>query len=425
MNKYHKPSQKDLDKLLVYYQNKEYIEAEYLANTITQNFPNHAFSWKVLGSIFKQSGRKQKALFANQKAVEINDLDPHSHNNLGNTLNELGRFDEAEKNYNKAIKLKPEFFEAHNNLGNVLKDLGKFEEAVRSYKKALELNPRFETAQYNLGTIMLEQHNFLEAIKYFKNCESQESKLKLLRTLYLLGDENLFYELLDDLLAQGENNTIIGSLINRSKIKFGKERKNPFCKDPLEYILETDLTKQYDFENIFVKSAIDILSNDLVPYRNQGYLTNGCQTAGNLFELEGIFSNELKNIIYSELEKYRIYFKDSKEGFIKNWPSNYYLYGWLISMNSGGELAPHMHDYGWVTCSIYINIPAKPKTDNGNLVLGIDDGEDLINKNKSTKKIINVTTGTLCIFPSSLLHYTIPFDSKEERIVLAFDVVPK
>jgi hypothetical protein len=28
----------------------------------------------------------------------------------------------------------------------------------------------------------------------------------------------------------------------------------------------------------------------------------------------------------------------------------------------------------------------------------------------------------LCLFPSSLLHYTIPFESNQERIVLAFDV---
>ena len=47
-----------------------------------------------------------------------------------------------------------------------------------------------------------------------------------------------------------------------------------------------------------------------------------------------------------------------------------------------------------------------------------------INKNKNTKKIIHVKTGDLCLFPASLLHYTIPFRSKEQRIVLAFDVVP-
>jgi hypothetical protein len=34
-------------------------------------------------------------------------------------------------------------------------------------------------------------------------------------------------------------------------------------------------------------------------------------------------------------------------------------------------------------------------------------------------------TGSLCLFPSSLHHYTVPFEEKEDRIVLAFDVIPK
>ena len=41
------------------------------------------------------------------------------------------------------------------------------------------------------------------------------------------------------------------------------------------------------------------------------------------------------------------------------------------------------------------------------------------------KKIINVVTGSMVLFPASLMHYTIPFESKEERIVLAFDVKEK
>ena len=40
-------------------------------------------------------------------------------------------------------------------------------------------------------------------------------------------------------------------------------------------------------------------------------------------------------------------------------------------------------------------------------------------------KGIDVVTGSLCLFPSSLLHYTIPFESEGNRIVLAFDVIPK
>ena len=39
---------------------------------------------------------------------------------------------------------------------------------------------------------------------------------------------------------------------------------------------------------------------------------------------------KFKKLFDAEIEKYRLHFKDSKEGFIKNWPTKYSLIGWLI-----------------------------------------------------------------------------------------------
>ena len=49
----------------------------------------------------------------------------------------------------------------------------------------------------------------------------------------------------------------------------------------------------------------------------------------------------------------------------------------------------------------------------------------IITADKGQKSTIDVVTGSLCLFPSSLHHYTVPFEGKEDRIVLAFDVIPK
>ena len=43
---------------------------------------------------------------------------------------------------------------------------------------------------------------------------------------------------------------------------------------------------------------------------------------------------------------------------------------------------------------------------------------------KADKIIMNVETGSFCIFPASALHHTLAFESDEDRIVLAFDVIP-
>ena len=93
-------------------------------------------------------------------------------------------------------------------------------------------------------------------------------------------------------------------------------------------------------------------------------------------------------------------------------------------MESYGELGPHMHEEGWLSGCLYINVPTKESPRSGNLVVCLDDDRPSFNPDRNTKKIIHVRTGHLCLFPASLMHYTIPFRSKEQRIVLAFDVVP-
>ena len=90
--------------------------------------------------------------------------------------------------------------------------------------------------------------------------------------------------------------------------------------------------------------------------RRQGLLTNGYQTDGNMFDFgtTDLTQDITQKVIHLEREKYQLRFEASTEGLIKNWPTNYGLYGWLISMKSGGELKPHMHENGWLSAEVYI-----------------------------------------------------------------------
>jgi len=225
------------------------------------------------------------------------------------------------------------------------------------------------------------------------------------------------------LINQGEVNAVIGSLSYCSETRYGVKKPNPFCSDPLKYIVKIDLNEQYDFESIFIKTARDILSDSSVSHQAQVHLSNGVQTAGNFFTLGKVSKTKIESILHAEIEKYRIRFKDSEEGFIKNWPASYTLGGWLVCMQSGGSLTAHIHDTGWITGSVYINVPRKTEVDSGNLVLRLSDQEPVAGVENSQETSLDVQTGNLCFFPSSLHHYTVPFE-EENRIVLAFDVIP-
>ena len=65
------PSQELLNSVLGHYQNGRFGDAEKLSVEITQEFPKNPFAWKVLGALFKQTGRLSESLIANQKSVQL------------------------------------------------------------------------------------------------------------------------------------------------------------------------------------------------------------------------------------------------------------------------------------------------------------------------------------------------------------------
>jgi protein O-GlcNAc transferase len=158
-----KPSPDKLSKLIKYYQDRQYVDAEKLAASITKEFPEHQFAWKVLGVVLIQIGRLSESLISTQKSVELNPLDSEAHYNLGITLKGLDRLNEAEASYRKALTLKPNYAEAYNNLGITLKHLGRLNEAEEYYRKAITLKPNYAEAYYNLANTLKELGRLNEA----------------------------------------------------------------------------------------------------------------------------------------------------------------------------------------------------------------------------------------------------------------------
>ena len=96
-------------------------------------------------------------------------------------------------------------------------------------------------------------------------------------------------------------------------------------------------------------------------------------------------------------------------------------------MKTGGFLKSHNHEYGWITGSFYLQIPKyiANGNDSGNIAFTYQ-GPRYPEKDKHFNLTVKkIETRDICIFPSSLFHYTIPFKSSEERICFVFDLVQK
>lgn len=100
---------------------------------------------------------------------------------------------------------------------------------------------------------------------------------------------------------------------------------------------------------------------------------------------------------------------------------------WSIRLRPGGLHLSHIHSHGWISSALYVDVPndlADSPGQEGWLQFGVPllpegevAGEPL--------RVIPPVNGRLALFPSIFWHGTKPFHEGEQRLTVAFDVVPR
>jgi Flp pilus assembly protein TadD len=237
------PSQAVLHILLEHYQNGRYGDAEKLGISITQQFPHHQLSWKVLGAALNQTEKFQESLIPIQKAVRLDPKDAEAHIMLGGTLQELGRLVDAEASHKKAIALKPDFAAGHFCLGTTLQKLGRLEDAEASYRKSIALNPNFLGAHINLGNTLGDLGRIEDAKASYIKAITLKPDHTSLKSDYALALWNLYgtaqsipeaKRWIDECLAADKNH--VDAKITSAALKFYQGDKADF-----DALMQSDL----------------------------------------------------------------------------------------------------------------------------------------------------------------------------------------
>jgi tetratricopeptide (TPR) repeat protein len=265
------PSEAEINNLLQYFNNGQYADAENVARSITQEFPNHQFAWKVLGAVLEQAGKLSDSLVASQKSVQLVPQDAEAHFNLGNVLRGLARLEEAEASYRQAIASKSDFTLAHNNLGAALYDLGRLNEAEASYRKAIASKSDFALAHNNLGITLHElgklneaEASFRQALKIKSDYTEVYSNLGI--TLNALGSKEGALKQFERCLQlkRGENPDNHRSFRTISKAKIDHDIEQ------FEYLAVSgyDIKKFSELATLYKKVSSEInctLDTDILP----------------------------------------------------------------------------------------------------------------------------------------------------------------
>jgi len=99
---------------------------------------------------------------------------------------------------------------------------------------------------------------------------------------------------------------------------------------------------------------------------------------------------------------------------------------WSVRLRNRGFHTSHVHPRGWISSAFYVELPdvmAEGRTDEG--VLSFGKPGILTSPPLEAEYAVRPAPGMLVLFPSYFWHGTVPFQSPQPRLTVAFDAVPQ
>ena len=415
-----------INSLVENYQNRDYKSLVNNAQQYVEKNNSSAMAWNLLALGYRYTNNVEAALKIYEDLLRLNPGNFLLSTNLGNLYMAIGKISKAIDCFEVAFKKEPNHVSNLEALAIAYQDTGRNKEAIDCFKKVLALDEGKESARYHLARMLVRLNYYSEAIEHFDKTNYGLSKSHLLECLYYLGDKDKFYEHYRELINRKIINPLMASLGSHASIRFNiSNKENPFCSDPFNYIKKQNITDNNELNDDLISSILEFHKSGESDPKSQPLLSNGKQSSGNIFLNQRNDIQLLKKILENKVKNYLKEFSTSNEGFIINWPKNFKIYGWLVSISSGGKLSAHIHKEGWLSGSLYFKMPSKKTKNEGNIVFSLDGANYPTDGKKFDKKSVDVNKGDLVLFPSSLFHHTIPFKSNEERVTFAFDIIPQ
>lgn len=378
-----------------------------------------------LGTVQQQQGRLEEAVASYRKALSIH-ADPRGHFNLGTALRDQGKLDDAIASYRQAIAMQPNYAAAHNNLGEALRDQGNMEAAVASYRQALAIEPDNAAANFNWAQFLFDAGKLDEAIPFFEKSQLHDWRERVLYCLYKTEKFDAFQAQLQHMLKGKNTSPFLATLSTHYATNFGLPDPYNFCPNGMEFVYQNSIPELASENSALLQEILRDINHAEIAERKQGRLYNGIQSAGNLFKRPEESFRKLAQLVRNEAAKYRQKFGGAQCELIKSFPQEVeFSSSWYVKMRQGGHLTSHIHEEGWLSGAVYLQMPKQTDGDAGSFAFGTH-GDDYPRKHENfPERSILPKVGDIVLFPSSLFHRTIPFRSDEERICVAFDIKPK
>ena len=367
--------------------------------------PDHLPALVNLGNIRLAEDDFDAATELFRRAVEAGPQVSQAHEGLGFALQRLGQADDAMAAFERALALDPNSVESAANLSGLLLDAGEPEMAVEKIERALALRPDSADLHANLGIALMSLGRLEPAVAALSR--ARELDPRCVRAISTLG-----FALAD----RGEPQDL--------------ERAALLC-DYDRHLQSRRIASVPGYRSVTDFNALlaeRMIGHDtLVQDRPSKTTRRGGQTGDLVKDRDPAVMaliETIEAVVSGYLDKLSA---GSEDAYFVPPPERWRLSVWGTVLGSGGHQASHNHPTGLVSGVYYAKLP-KVVTQDGGSQGWIEFGRSpaLFNaKAEPDLKMVEPQEGLMLLFPSYFWHRTIPFESDEPRVSIAFDVIPE
>lgn len=431
-----------------------------------QHFEDELILFK-LGLAYKKKQRWQSALSYFEKSSNLSRNNPSILHQIASVEGALGNFESAIQHFKQCIEIEPQNPSHHYWLNSLLWTINS-PEFLNSYKNIYKKLPENTELILDYSRLLKLSGNKAESLKVLQNKSKEKPssldeallKANLLRgalkpeeSLKILNRAQIAYprhpgvneetaktliqlNRPDDALSVLDE-TLESHPLNQSLLCL-KATALKLLESPkyFELINYKSLVKFYTIECpagfTSLKEFLREVQNCVLSLHKtqnapiEQSLVNGTQSFDNLFSCEAPVIGLLQEQISKKINEYIADLPhDSKHPvFSRNTGNFAFTDSWSVRLFNNGHHKSHYHSEGWLSSVFYVDIPDEVnQKGQGWLEFGRSDDE--IFGDDQADFCVKPERGLLVLFPSFLWHGTRPFESDQQRITVAFDLIPK
>jgi len=411
-------------------------QAERLYREVLRENPDNPDALHLLGVVAMQVGKPEASVKLIADAIEAQPDIAAFHANLGRAWQSLGQTEKACNALQRALQLAPGAAEFRSALGVVLQNAGDLDAAIAQYHHVLRDDPGDHGTLYNLGTALKQAGDLEQAIQVLwqaHRIDEGHPQASPALAGYLLeqGDIRDALTVCDQCLAR---NPRVQYAVTFKAIALHR------LGDPVgaHYLLDYEtLIRAFrpkpppDFGNLEDFNAAlarHVCEHPTLEYeRSENATRNGRHTGDLLAEPAGPvrpLTRTLGGAVHQYLNELPF---DRDHAFLGRRHEHWRLNIWGVVMDTMGHQLPHVHPDGWISGCYYVQVPRVVRSDDHKQAGWIEFGQpppELEGTEPVPTWTYRPESGTVVLFPSYLYHRTVPFRGDEQRISIAFDLIP-